>query len=36
VYTAKLDGASEMPWVESKATAEATFTVAPDGKKIDS
>jgi hypothetical protein len=35
VYTAKLDGASEVPNVESKAAAEATFTVSPDGKKIE-
>jgi hypothetical protein len=35
VYTAKLDGASEVPKVESKAAAEATFTVSPDGKKIE-
>lgn len=34
VYTAKLDGASEVPRTPSKATAEATFTVSPDGGKI--
>jgi hypothetical protein len=34
VYTAKLDGASEVPKVESKAAAEVTFTVTPDGKQI--
>jgi hypothetical protein len=34
VYTAKLDGASEVPKTQSKATAEATFTVSPDGSKI--
>jgi len=35
MYTAKLDGASEVPKVESKASAEATFTASPDGKKIE-
>ena len=35
VYTAKLDGASEGPRVESKAAGEATFTVSPDGQKIE-
>ncbi len=35
VYTAKLDGASEVPKVESKATAEATFTVSADGQRIE-
>jgi hypothetical protein len=34
VYTAKLDGASEVPKTQSKSTAEATFTVSPDGGKI--
>lgn len=34
-YSAKLDGATEVPSVQSKSTAEATFTVSPDGKKID-
>lgn len=34
VYTAKLDGASEVPKTPSKSTAEATFTVSPDGRKI--
>jgi CHRD domain-containing protein len=34
VYTAKLDGASEVPKTQSHATAEATFTVSPDGSKI--
>jgi hypothetical protein len=34
VYTAKLDGASEVPRTPSKATAEATFTVSRDGGKI--
>ncbi|HUM17205.1 MAG TPA: CHRD domain-containing protein [Candidatus Nitrosotalea sp.] len=34
-YTAKLDGAAEVPPVRSTASAEATFTVSPDGKKID-
>jgi hypothetical protein len=35
VYTAKLEGASEVPKVESKAAAEATFTVSPDSQKIE-
>jgi hypothetical protein len=34
VYTAKLDGASEVPRTQSKSTAAATFTVSPDGTKI--
>ena len=34
-YTATLDGASEVPKVNSKATADATFTVSPDGNKIE-
>jgi hypothetical protein len=34
VYTAKLDGASEVPRMQSKSTAEATFTVSSDGTKI--
>ena len=34
VYTAKLDGPSEVPKTPSKATAEATFTVSPDGSRI--
>ncbi|HKW94370.1 MAG TPA: CHRD domain-containing protein [Methylomirabilota bacterium] len=34
-YTATLDGAAEVPKVNSKATADATFTVSPDGKKIE-
>ncbi len=35
VYTAALDGGSEVPKVDSKATADATFTVSADGKKIE-
>ena len=34
-FTASLDGASEVPKVNSKATADATFTVSPDGNKIE-
>ena len=34
VYTAKLDGPSEVPRTPSKSTAEATFTVSPDGSRI--
>jgi CHRD domain len=34
-FTATLDGASEVPKVNSKATADATFTVSPDGQKIE-
>jgi hypothetical protein len=33
-FTAKLDGASQVPKVDSKATGEATFTVSADGRKI--
>ena len=34
-FTAKLDGPSEVPKVQSKAAADATFTVLPDGTKIE-
>jgi hypothetical protein len=33
-FTAKLDGASQVPTVDTKATGEATFTVSADGRKI--
>jgi hypothetical protein len=35
VFTATLDGASEVPKVSTKSTADATFTVSADGAKID-
>jgi len=34
-FTATLDGASQVPKVDTKASGEATFTVAPDGKTIE-
>lgn len=34
-YTAKLDGASEVPKVQSPASADATFALSPDGKRIE-
>ena len=34
-FTATLDGASQVPRVDTKASGEASFTVAPDGKTIE-